>query len=179
MLVLDRQAKQRWFRGALFAGAVSLQLLLPGIGYALDPARGLLQYNCQTWGRPNGLPANGINAITQTTDGYLWLGTAIGLVRFDGIEFKVLDLGRVQQARSSIVNSLCSAKEGGLWVGLENSSFGFCDGHTELHKWKSNVFYLNEPPGIRTIPSIGSPQYNDWYWLAWHASRKLSTGTIP
>ena len=150
MLVLDRQAKQRWFRGALFAGAVSLQLLLPGIGYALDPARGLLQYNCQTWGRPNGLPANGINAITQTTDGYLWLGTAIGLVRFDGIEFKVLDLGRVQQARSSIVNSLCSAKEGGLWVGLENSSFGFCDGETFSFRpretWKAadpNVEYVN------------------------------------
>jgi ligand-binding sensor domain-containing protein/signal transduction histidine kinase len=124
------QGNPRWFRRALLAGAVSLHFLLPGDGFALDQVRDLPQYNCQTWGRPNGLPVNGINAITQTKDGYLWLGTAVGLVRFDGIEFKVLDLGRVPQARSSIVNSLSSAKEGGLWVGLENSSFGFCDGQS-------------------------------------------------
>jgi len=59
------------------------------------------------------------------------------------------------------------------------AGFGFCDGHTELHKWKSNVFYLKQTPNILTISSVGSPQYNDWFWLAWHASRKLSTGTIP
>src|SRR5271157_5802477 len=122
--------KQRWFRRLLFAGAVSLGFLPPGDGWALDPARDLLQYNCQTWGRENGLPVNGINAIAQSKDGYLWLGTAVGLVRFDGIEFKLLDLGRVPQVRSSIVNSLSSAKDGGLWVGLENSSFGFCDGQS-------------------------------------------------
>ena len=99
MAGFNRQVKQRWLQRLLLAGAVSLGMIAPGGAWALDPARDLLQYNCQTWGRPNGLPVNGINAITQTKDGYLWLGTAIGLVRFDGTEFKLLDLGRVPQAR--------------------------------------------------------------------------------
>jgi ligand-binding sensor domain-containing protein/signal transduction histidine kinase len=126
----DRQMKQRWFRRTLLAGAVFLHLMLPGNGFGLDPARDLLQYNCQTWGRPNGLPVNGINAITQTKDGYLWLGTGVGLVRFDGIEFKLLDLGSLLEARSIIVNSLSSARDGGLWVSLEKSTFGFHDGQS-------------------------------------------------
>jgi PAS domain S-box-containing protein len=122
--------KQRLTRSALLAGAVSLHLLLPGQGFALDPVRDVLQYNCQTWDRQNGLPANGINAITQTKDGYLWLGTTVGLVRFDGIEFKLLDLARVPQVRNSIVTTLANGKDGGLWVGLENNAFGFYDGQS-------------------------------------------------
>ena len=74
--------------------------------------------------------ANGITAITQTRDGYLWLGTPAGLVRFDGIEFKLLDLSGVTNLTSSVVTSLTSARNGGLWVGLEHSSFGFCDGRS-------------------------------------------------
>ena len=45
---------------------------------------------------PN-LPDNIINAVTQTKDGYIWLGTPVGLVRFDGVAFKVLDPAVVPQ----------------------------------------------------------------------------------
>jgi ligand-binding sensor domain-containing protein/signal transduction histidine kinase len=76
------------------------------------------------------LPDNIINAVTQTKDGYIWLGTSVGLVRFDGVEFNVLDPASVPEVRSSTVNCLAAAKDGGLWVGLQNSSFGFCDGQT-------------------------------------------------
>jgi len=57
--------------------------------------------------------------------------------------------------------------------------FSFCDGHSEVHKWKSSVFNLNTTAYAKTISTVGSLEYNDWYWLAWHASRKRSTGTIP
>ena len=87
--------KLRCPRRGLLLGALGLQLLLAGRGFALDPAKDLLAYNCQTWNRQNGLPANGVNAIAQTTDGYLWFGTAAGLLRFDGTEFKLLDLHSV------------------------------------------------------------------------------------
>jgi len=76
------------------------------------------------------LPDNIINAVTQTKDGYIWLGTPVGLVRFDGVEFKVLDPAALAEGRSSTVTSLAGEKDGGLWVGLENSSFGFCDGQS-------------------------------------------------
>ncbi|MGA3181207.1 MAG: two-component regulator propeller domain-containing protein [Verrucomicrobiota bacterium] len=117
-----------WIRRAMPAWAVLLCFLPAGNGLALDPATDILQYNCQTWGRRNGLPVNGISSITQTKDGYLWLGTAIGLVRFDGTEFKVLDLGQLPGSWSSgIVESVSSCRDGGLWVGLASSSYGFCD----------------------------------------------------
>ena len=82
-------------RRTLLAGLVGLLLMLPGRGFALDPAKDRKQYNCRTWNRLAGLPATSINAITQTRDGYLWFGTAAGLLRFDGTEFKALDLHSV------------------------------------------------------------------------------------
>ena len=123
-------SKRRWRRIAVGAGASFLSLLLPVGAFALDPAKDVVQYNCRTWSRQNGLPVTGVNAITQTKDGYLWLGTSAGLVRFDGVEFKRFDLAGVPQLRNSIVTSLASAREGGLWVGLEHSAFGFHDGRS-------------------------------------------------
>src|ERR1017187_6794215 len=120
----------RWVRPALLVAPLLIQLLLPGRASALDPAKDLKQYSCRTWDRQNGLPANGITAIAQTRDGYLWLGTSAGLVRFDGVEFKLLDLSSVTNLSSSTVTSLTSARNGGIWVGLNHSSFGFCDGQS-------------------------------------------------
>ncbi len=130
--------KSRWLRHAWLAGIGWLYFLLLPCGFALDPARDILQYNCRTWSRQSGLPVNGINAIAQTRDGYLWLGTSMGLVRFDGIEFRLLDLARVREVRNSTVISLASARAGGLWVGLDNSAFGFCDGQTFSFRGKES-----------------------------------------
>jgi ligand-binding sensor domain-containing protein/signal transduction histidine kinase len=132
----------RWFRRGLLAGILLLPLLLPGRASALDPSRSLLQYNCRTWNRRAGLPATSINAIAQTKDGYLWFGTSAGLLRFDGTEFKVLDLHSVAALRTSYVTSLASAGSGGLWVGLEHSAFGFYDGQTFSFRG-SNVMALD------------------------------------
>ncbi len=106
-------------------GVFVLGLFFAFSAFALDPARSLFQYNLRSWTHQNGLPANGVNAIAQTKDGYLWLGTPVGLVRFDGVEFKPLNMG---QLRSSIVTGLSGSKRGGLWFSLESGAFGFCDG---------------------------------------------------
>ena len=58
---------------------------------ALDPRKSLTQYVHDTWQTEQGLPQNSVTAITQTRDGYLWLGTQEGLVRFDGVRFTVFD----------------------------------------------------------------------------------------
>ena len=70
--------------------AACLFLLSAGSLLALDPAKSVFQFNCQSWTRQNGLPPDTITAVTQTKDGYIWLGTQKGLVRFDGFEFKSL-----------------------------------------------------------------------------------------
>ncbi|MFO1478026.1 MAG: two-component regulator propeller domain-containing protein [Verrucomicrobiota bacterium] len=101
----------------LFLGTA---LTTPG----LDPARNLSQYNLRTWTRQNGLPANAVRAIAQSREGYLWLGTPAGLVRFDGVDFQACDMSKL---RSSIVTSLAPASGGGVWFGLESGSFGRCE----------------------------------------------------
>ena len=59
------------FRSFLTVTAL-LCLLGPVRSVALDPAKNVYQYNCQSWTRREDLPANSINAITQTKNGYLW-----------------------------------------------------------------------------------------------------------
>jgi ligand-binding sensor domain-containing protein/signal transduction histidine kinase len=116
---------------AVLMGTLLVAFLAPYRGWALDPTRELVQYSCQTWTVPMlNLPDNIINAVAQTKDGYIWLGTPVGLVRFDGAEFDVLDPASVQGVGSSAVNCLTAVESGGLWVGLQNSAFGFCDGQT-------------------------------------------------
>jgi len=98
--------------------------------FALDPDRDLSQYTCRNWNRQNGLPGNGVNAIAQTTDGYIWLGTSAGLVRFDGIEFELLS----SRLKTTTVTALAASKQGGLWLGLRDGAFAWYDGRT-LSPW--------------------------------------------
>jgi signal transduction histidine kinase/ligand-binding sensor domain-containing protein len=52
--------------------------------------RPVARYERQRWGAEEGFPGGGVHAITQGSDGYLWLGTERGLVRFDGTEFRLV-----------------------------------------------------------------------------------------
>ena len=76
----------------------------------------LSDYFTQTWNTHDGLPHNGINAISQTTDGYLWIGTWEGLARFNGREFKVFTRGSKIGLPDSAIKSLTSSQKGGLLV---------------------------------------------------------------
>ncbi len=95
----------------------------------LDPSHSVYQSNPQNWTRADGLPVNGVNAIVQTRDGYLWLGTHNGLVRFDGIEFVPVKMPGVRDLRSVVVRCMMPDPHGGLWFGLEDSAYGFHNGN--------------------------------------------------
>ena len=58
------------------------------------------------WTTENGLPQNSVAAIVQTPDGYLWLGTFGGLVRFDGVKFTVFSSVNTPALRSNRINTL-------------------------------------------------------------------------
>jgi ligand-binding sensor domain-containing protein len=73
------------------------------------------EFVCQTWRVEDGLPQNSVMAIVQTRDGYIWLGTANGLARFDGVRFK--RFGLAEGLSSLQVRVLLEDREGGLWVG--------------------------------------------------------------
>jgi ligand-binding sensor domain-containing protein len=71
----------------------------------------------RAWQTDSGLPQNSATAIAQTPDGYLWLGTEEGLVRFDGIRFTIFDVHNTPQLRSDQVSSLLVDTKGDLWIG--------------------------------------------------------------
>ena len=69
----------------------------------------------RAWGTGAGLPQNTVNAIAQTPDGYLWLGTRDGLARFDGVRFTVFGLRDGLQ--SVEIQTLYVDRRGKLWIG--------------------------------------------------------------
>jgi ligand-binding sensor domain-containing protein len=92
-------------------------LLVPAFAGALDPRKAITQYAHQVWKTDQGLPQNSIQAILQTRDGYIWLGTERGLVRFDGGQFTVFDKSTAPGLRNTNTQALYQDRDGTLWVG--------------------------------------------------------------
>src|SRR5689334_17342535 len=76
-------------------------------------------YSIRNWQTEDGLPQNSVTAIVQTRDGYLWLGTYSGLVRFDGVRFTVFDSDNTPSLKNARVTGLFEDAEGTLWIGHE------------------------------------------------------------
>ena len=68
------------------------------------------------WQVKDGLPQNSINCILQTRDGYLWLGTSGGLVRFDGISFKIFNTNNTKELKSNRIVRLFETQSGAIIV---------------------------------------------------------------
>jgi ligand-binding sensor domain-containing protein/signal transduction histidine kinase len=85
------------------------------------------EYLVNSWSAEDGLPQNTVTCITQTRDGYLWLGTLNGVARFDGIRFVVFGAHNTAELKSNRMLALLEDREGGLWIGTEGG------GVTRLH----------------------------------------------
>jgi signal transduction histidine kinase/ligand-binding sensor domain-containing protein len=93
-------------------------VMVVGPAAALEPTRGIAQMRHSRWTLGNGAPGN-IRAIVQGRDGYLWLGTATGLYRFDGIVFERIVPVDQDRYRSPQVTALLAARDGDIWVGYD------------------------------------------------------------
>src|ERR1700726_2189383 len=82
---------------------------------ALDPSLDVTQYAHTEWTFRNGFLNGTVYAFAQTPDGYLWLGTQSGVVRFDGVRAVPLVLPRGQELPSTAVGALLAARAGTLW----------------------------------------------------------------
>jgi len=78
-------------------------------------------YTIDSWENDDGLPQNSIISMKQTRDGYLWMGTINGLVRFDGRRFTVFNEDNTPGLGSSPIVSLFEDRRGNLWIGTELS----------------------------------------------------------
>jgi signal transduction histidine kinase/ligand-binding sensor domain-containing protein len=95
------------------AVAVCLALL------ATFPRTSSAQPRFDSWTTENGLPQNSVNDILQTRDGYLWLATFGGLVRFDGMRFVIFDRS-TPGIKSQRVRALHEDRNGVLWAATED-----------------------------------------------------------
>jgi signal transduction histidine kinase/ligand-binding sensor domain-containing protein len=88
---------------------------------ALDPVRTLAQYLHDSWRTERGLPVGSVTSIAQTSDGYLWIGTDKGLVRFDGLNFLQFERAKPDSIPIGAVRSLLVDASDNLWILLQNT----------------------------------------------------------
>jgi len=106
----------------LFAGGIAALLSLQAVMYCSPPpGTGKMPGNYQltSWTTDNGLPQNTVNRIIQTSDGYIWLATNDGLVRFDGINFTMFNSKNFPQLLSNRIMDIIESRDGNLWIGTE------------------------------------------------------------
>ncbi|MEW6159038.1 MAG: two-component regulator propeller domain-containing protein, partial [Verrucomicrobiota bacterium] len=89
-----------------------------GISDSFKPIQLSDAYLVERWGADEGLPSSHVLALAQTVDGYVWIGTRQGLVRFDGVTFQIFDSSRVPEFTSDFVHSLHADRQGRLWIAL-------------------------------------------------------------
>jgi signal transduction histidine kinase/ligand-binding sensor domain-containing protein len=98
------------------ATALGVLLLCP-CALALNPALDVSQYSHTSWKIREGFSKGSITSIAQTPDGYLWLGTEFGLLRFDGVHNEPWHSPPDQPLPSNYIRGLLAARDGTLWIG--------------------------------------------------------------
>lgn len=95
---------------------------------ALNPSLDIRQYAHTSWKLRDGFTKGQIISIAQTPDGYLWLGTEFGLLRFDGVRNTPWQPPADQHLPSSYITSLLGARDGTLWIGALKGLASWKDG---------------------------------------------------
>jgi ligand-binding sensor domain-containing protein/AraC-like DNA-binding protein len=119
------------------------------------------------WEIAHGLPSNKIRAVTQTPDGYLWIATSKGLVRYDGIKFSIPPLYYVDkdnQSKPIIPDTLFLDRIGVLWIGSPGLLKSY---NCKTNQAQTFVLEGNESDGIRRI----NEDIKGNLWISFHSSK--------
>jgi signal transduction histidine kinase/ligand-binding sensor domain-containing protein len=111
------------------ATAAMAAVLVPAPATALDPKLRLTQYRHTAWRVQDGFFTAAPNAIAQTTDGYIWIGTSAGLVKYDGVRFVPWLAPGETAPFSAAIYALLGASDGTLWIGTSTGLLSWKD-HT-------------------------------------------------
>jgi signal transduction histidine kinase len=102
-------------------GVVITLLICVNAARGLDPNRLTTRYARQQWSIGSEFPWGSVNAIGQTADGYLWIGTDKGLIRFDGFDFHPVSLSSLVANPNTPVLGLTTDADGSLLVRLQGT----------------------------------------------------------
>jgi signal transduction histidine kinase/streptogramin lyase len=129
-------------RRALAAGVLLAGVMLPCCpgAFALDPPLDINQYSHRAWTVREGFFKGEVGSIAQTPDGYIWLGTTFGLVRFDGVKNVSWQPPQDQHFPSNGVMSLLAARDGTLWIGTMNGLASLKNGKLTVYPETSAHF---------------------------------------
>jgi len=146
----------------LLTGLLCVVLACP-LAKAVDPDHRLSQYAHTAWRVRDGIFAGSPSAIAQTIDGYVWIGTVGGLLRFDGVRFVRWAPPDGEHLPTKAVFSLLGSADGSLWIG---TSAG-------LAQWK-NGHLLNFPETAGRVNAI----YEDRDGTIWMARSRTRRGGV-
>jgi len=149
--------KSRAFR---FAGLplCVFALALSAVAGPVDESGGTFIVN--SWSAEDGLPDSEVISVLQTKDGYLWLGTLHGLVRFDGIHFTVFDEQNTPGLTSDRIVFLFEDSRTNLWVGTESS------GLSVIRDGKVKSFGSESGAGGKLVYAYEDAATNVWFYTA-------------
>ncbi|MEN8775223.1 MAG: two-component regulator propeller domain-containing protein, partial [Akkermansiaceae bacterium] len=85
----------------------------------LGEDQGSSKWFYRVWQTEDGLPDNSVSAIGQSAEGYLWIGTNGGVIRFNGDEFTPLPLRDIPDLPSRQVHAMTLDRSGQVWMGME------------------------------------------------------------
>lgn len=100
----------------------------PGLEAAALLAQRPVLYTVRNWQTDDGLPQGSVFALAQTPDGYLWVGTREGLVRFDGVRFTPVEQENARWLTHAWITALRVGTNGSLWVGTDTNGLACLHG---------------------------------------------------
>lgn len=150
-----KMAGGRWNHGAI---AFLLLWSMPFFATADEPR--IPGYFLRSWKTDSGLPDNAVAAVTQTHEGYLWVGTYGGLARFDGVAYTPFNSVNEPGLQSDRITALFEDTSGTLWIGHESGDLScYRDGQFQAQS-------VRESGTRRKIFAIGQDDASDIWMLS-------------
>lgn len=119
---------------------------------AVKPDRAISQYQFRNWNMESALPSNSVFSIVQSKDGFLWLGTQGGLVRFDGVTVDVYSKSNTPQLNDNVCRALYQGEDGSLWIGTA------AGGLVRYRDGRFASFPVDAHPSLSRINTINQDQ---------------------
>lgn len=158
---------------------------------ASDSNRISSEYLHDFWGPEKGFPGDSVSSIAQTIDGYLWLGTDKGLVRFDGLTFRRFEPPNASTFQIGAVRALLADAQGNLWILSQNTRlFRYHNGAFEVSRGEAEdgITAISLGPAGEVLLSsvaLGPLKYDGRQFLAilpaarWPDAANFARGEIP